>query len=68
MNARIHITPNATNVVGQAHTFTVLLEKDTGNPTGFVPAAGEHVDVTLTDNLALLCISDAAGGGSWRTS
>jgi hypothetical protein len=46
--ARISITPNATNEVGQPHTFTVLLEKNTGG--GFVPAAGEHVDVTLTDS------------------
>src|SRR5262249_26093359 len=48
VNARIHITPSATNRVGAPHTFTVLLEKDLGNGT-FVPAAGEHVDVTLTD-------------------
>src|SRR5262249_2564777 len=46
--ARISITPSATNAVGQPHTFTVLLEKNTGS--GFVPAAGEHVDVTLTDS------------------
>ena len=44
VNARITITPNATNEVGQPHTFTVTLEKDTGNGAGFVPAAGEHVD------------------------
>ena len=59
VNARIHITPNATNAVGQAHTFTVLLEKDTGNPTGFVPAAGEHVDVTLTNGGGASFILDA---------
>src|SRR6185503_5983650 len=45
--ARISIAPNATNEVGQPHTFTVTLEKDTGS--GFGPAAGEHVTVTLTD-------------------
>src|SRR5262249_23555753 len=48
VNAKIEITPNATNAVGQPHTFTVTLSKDTGTGT-FVPAAGEHVDVTLTD-------------------
>jgi phosphoheptose isomerase len=49
VNARIHIAPNATNAVGQPHTFTVTLEKDVGDGNGFVPAAGEHVTVTLTD-------------------
>src|SRR4029078_8744344 len=44
--ARISIAPNATNEINAPHTFTVTLEKDTGS--GFVPAAGEHVTVTLT--------------------
>ena len=48
VNARISITPNATNEVGQPHTFTVTLEKDIGDGHGFVPAAGETVTVTLT--------------------
>jgi hypothetical protein len=47
--ARISIAPDATNEVGQPHTFTVTLEKDTGTGT-FVPADAEHVDVTLTDS------------------
>src|SRR5262249_54572692 len=47
--AQIAIAPSATNEVGHAHTFTVTLQKDLGNGT-FVPAAGEHVDVTLTDS------------------
>ena len=33
VNARIAIAPNATNEVGQAHTFTVTLQKDTGTGT-----------------------------------
>ena len=49
VNARISIAPSATNEVGAPHTFTVTLEKDTGTGT-FVAAAGEHVDVTLTDS------------------
>ena len=52
VNARISIAPNATNEVGQPHTFTVTLEKDTGTGT-FVPAAGETVTVTLTARTAL---------------
>src|SRR5262249_18523134 len=47
VDARIHITPDDTNEVSQPHTFTVLLEKNLG--AGWVPAAGEHVDVTLTN-------------------
>ena len=49
VNARISIAPNATNAVGEPHTFTVTLEVDPGTGT-FGPAAGEHVDVTLTDS------------------
>ena len=48
IGARISIAPSATNPVGQSHTFTVTLETDTG--AGFAPAAGQHVDVTLTDS------------------
>src|SRR5262249_34907298 len=48
VDAKISITPNATNEVGQPHTFTVTLQKDSGS--GFVPANGEHVAVTLTDS------------------
>jgi hypothetical protein len=48
VNAKISIAPNATNAVGQPHTFTVTVQKDTGS--GFVAAQGEHVDVTLTDS------------------
>jgi uncharacterized repeat protein (TIGR01451 family) len=48
VDAKISIAANATNAVGQPHTFTVTLQKDTGTGT-FVNAAGEHVDVTLTD-------------------
>jgi len=47
--AKIEIGPSATNAIGQSHTFTVTLSKDTGTGT-FVAAAGEHVDVTLTDS------------------
>jgi hypothetical protein len=47
VDARIHITPDDTNEVGQPHTFTVHLEKNLG--AGWVDAPGEHVDVTLQD-------------------
>jgi hypothetical protein len=47
--ARIRITPTATNEVGAPHTFSVVLEEDAGGGAGFVPAAGQHVDVALSD-------------------
>ena len=48
VNASIAIAPSMTNEVGKPHTFTVTVKKDTGS--GLAPAAGEHVDVTLTDS------------------
>jgi phosphoheptose isomerase len=47
-SAKIAIVPNATHEVGQSHTFTVTLFKDTSTGA-FVPAAGEHVDVSLAN-------------------
>src|SRR5262249_17982773 len=49
VKASISIAPSATNEVGASHTFTVTLSKDLGNGAGFVPAAGEHVTVSLAD-------------------
>ena len=46
--ARIAIAPSATNGIGETHTFTVTLQKDLDDGAGVIPAAGEHVDVTLT--------------------
>ena len=48
VDARISIAPNATNEVGQPHTFTVTLRR-TPAPAS-CRRAGEHVDVTLTDS------------------
>ena len=48
--AVITIAPDGTNEVGQPHTFTVSLRKDTGDGSGFQPAAGETVTVTLTSS------------------
>jgi uncharacterized repeat protein (TIGR01451 family) len=47
--ARISIAPDATNEVGDPHTFTVTLEKDPGTGV-YVPAQGEHVAFTLTNS------------------
>ena len=60
VNARIAIAPNATNEVGQPHTFTVTLQQDTGNGAGFVAFAGQHVDFTLTPAGGASALLDAA--------
>src|SRR5207237_5466771 len=49
VDAKIALSPDATNEVGQAHTFTATLWEDTGDGSGFQPAAGEHVDVALSN-------------------
>jgi uncharacterized repeat protein (TIGR01451 family) len=57
VNAEISIAPNATNEVGQPHTFTVTVLQDDGLPAGapggdafngFGPASGASVSVSLT--------------------
>ena len=45
--ASISIAPSAVNGIGESHTFTVTLLKDLDDGAGSVPAAGEHVTVTL---------------------
>lgn len=44
--ARVTITPDGTNEVGQPHAFTVTVQQDSGS--GFVPASGANVTVVLT--------------------
>jgi hypothetical protein len=60
VNAKIAIAPNAVNAVGDPHTFVATLSKDTGDGSGFVPAAGEHVTVSLADSLGASAVVDAA--------
>ncbi len=47
-SASIAIAASDTNGIGEPHTFTVTLLKDLDDGAGPVPAAGEHVDVTLS--------------------
>jgi hypothetical protein len=47
VDAKVTITPDAVNAVGDPHTFTVTVLKDAGDGLGFVPAAGDSVSVTL---------------------
>ena len=60
VNARISITPNATNEINAPHTFTVTLEKDLGDGAGFVAFAGGHVNVTLTNSNGAGAVLNAA--------
>jgi hypothetical protein len=48
VNAKISIVPDATNEVGQSHTFTATLMKDVGDGNGYVAAAGETLTIALT--------------------
>jgi hypothetical protein len=51
VDASIGITPQtAENPVGTNHTFTVTVRKNLGLGGGFVPAAGEHVDVNIVNS------------------
>jgi len=68
INYRITVSPAiATNIVGQPHTFTVLVERDMG--TGFEPLADAPVSLsatgtavpTLNPPIPSTCTTDAAG-------
>src|SRR5207248_1449350 len=56
VDAKISITPDGVNKVGDPHTFTVLVQQDDGltaaqggdGVTGFAPVAGVKPAVTLT--------------------
>jgi len=60
VDARISISPDDVNEVGQTHTFTVTVEKDDGSGSGFQPASGEDVDFSLTDSNGASHLLDAA--------
>ena len=58
VNYRIAVSPKtADNPVGTTHTFTILLEKDTGS--GFAPVGGETIAIDLS---GLGTIIDIPGG------
>ena len=46
VDARISISPDGINPVGQSHDFTVTVEKYLGEDTGWIPAAGVNVTPT----------------------
>src|SRR6185436_4974508 len=60
VDAKIAISPDATNRVGAPHTFTVTLMKDLGDGNGFVAFSGAHVDFALTNSNGATSVLDAA--------
>ncbi len=60
VDARIAIAPDDVNRVGETHTFTVTVTENAGLGAGWVAAAGEHVDFTLTNSLGALAVLNAA--------
>ena len=60
VDAKIAITPDATNRVGAPHTFVVTLSKDVGDGAGFVAFADAHVDFSLTDSNGAASVLNAA--------
>ena len=61
VDAKISIASSATNEVGQSHTFTVTLLKDTGAGAGLTtPAAGETVTTSIVNSLG--ATSSMTGG------
>src|SRR5205814_1682509 len=68
VDAKISIAANATNKVGDAHTFTVTVQQDDGltaaqggdGVSGFTPATVGNVDVSLTDSNGAVSVLNAA--------
>jgi hypothetical protein len=48
VDARISISADADNVVGNEHSFTILLERDLGDGNGFVAFSGATVTATMS--------------------
>jgi hypothetical protein len=59
VDAKITIAEDATNEVGDPHTFTVTVWQDAGDGSGFVKATVGNVDVTLTDSNGAVSVLDA---------
>ncbi len=60
VDAAITISPDAANMVGVEHTFTVTVSADDGSGGGMLPSSGQHVDFVLTNsNGAAYVLNDA---------
>lgn len=60
VDGAITISPNAVNVVGESHTFTVTVYADDGSGSGLLASAGQHVDFSLTDSNGAANVLNAA--------
>jgi uncharacterized repeat protein (TIGR01451 family) len=77
VDAQISIAPNATNEVGQPHTFTVTVLQDDGLPagaaggdafTGFGPASGASVNVSLANTNGANAVASTLLSGTTNSS
>jgi hypothetical protein len=69
VDERISIAPNATNAVGQPHTFTVTVLENLGDGNGFVvPVSGQAVTVTLTSTNGAAAVPSTPLTGNTNSS
>jgi hypothetical protein len=64
VDAKISIGPNATNIVGEAHNFTINVMKDAGDGSGFVAVDNQLVNVTYSGTIATpddSCMTNSTG-------
>jgi hypothetical protein len=64
VDAKITIGPNATNIVGEAHNFTINVMKDAGDGSGFVAVDNQLVNVTYSSTITTpddSCLTDSNG-------
>src|SRR5262249_17776740 len=67
-DAKISIAANATNEVGQPHTFTVTVLQNLGDGNGFVAATNDPVTVTLTDSNGAVDVPSTPLSGTTNAS
>jgi hypothetical protein len=60
VDAKIAISPDDVNGIGETHTFVVDVDNDLGDGAGFVAATEGDVDFTLTDADGAVSTLDAA--------
>jgi hypothetical protein len=64
VDAKITIGPNATNVIGETHNFTINVMKDAGDGSDFVAVDNQLVNVTYSGTIATpddSCMTNSTG-------
>jgi len=64
VDGRIKVTPSDTNEVGNAHTFDITVEQNSGDGAGWVPAVGVTVASSLAPGISTATIT----GGTCESS